>query len=306
LNLVKLQVSTPTRTLSLNHTLLTPTRSHTFTLSLSLSPLSLSLACSLTHPLSHTYVHTHTIALAHRLTYSLKLHTHCLSLVCLLSLLLPVLCVYSLHRRRSYVCHVALFTNSHALGTPTPGRTGRFLFTPIYFNLIQFRFWRACAPSFPSLVLTPFFGFFVSHSQPESGCERLNVSMHTQFDYSRLSKVCMKFISFSPSLPLALSRHPFHPSSRLYLCLSPEFSVSLPPFQLKFPDPLFLSPTTLPRFYSHLSACVHVSILIHIFIGKAVLERPLSPTISFLSCRIEGPLFDTGFSCGAPSVVARG
>ena len=41
-------------------------------------------------------------------------------------------------------------------------------------------------------------------------------------------------------------------------------------------------------------------------IGKAVFKRPLLPTISFLSCRIEGPVFDTGFSCGAPSAAAQG
>ena len=29
-------------------------------------------------------------------------------------------------------------------------------------------------------------------------------------------------------------------------------------------------------------------------------------TISFLSCQIEVPLFDTGFSCGAPSAAAQG
>jgi len=48
--------------------------------------------------------------------------------------------------------------------------------------------------------------------------------------------------SVSPALPftslaLALSRSPFHPLSRLYLSLSPAFSVSLPPFQLQSPDP---------------------------------------------------------------------
>jgi len=58
-------------------------------------------------------------------------------------------------------------------------RIGGFLFIPTYFCLIQFRFWRVCAPSFTSFVLAPFFGFFVSHSQLESGCERLSVSMHT-------------------------------------------------------------------------------------------------------------------------------
>jgi len=31
-----------------------------------------------------------------------------------------------------------------------------------------------------------------------------------------------------------------------------------------------------------------------IFIGNAVFKRPISPTISFLLCQIEGPLFDTG------------
>ena len=210
-------------------------------------------------------MYTHTISLGRRLPYSLKLHTHTLSLVYLFSLLLAVLCVYSLHGRCSYVCHVALSTNAHASGTPTPGRTGGFLFTPTYFNLIQFRFWRACAPSFPSLVLTPFFVFFVSHSQPESGCERLSVSLLFPPISLAFSKVCMQGLSFSPSPSIAPSRHPFHPSSRLYLCLSPAFSVSLPPFQLQSPDPLFLSPTSLPRLYSHSSACVHVSILIHIF-----------------------------------------
>jgi len=41
------------------------------------------------------------------------------------------------------------------------------------------------------------------------------------------------------------------------------------------------------------------------FIGKVVFKRPLSPTVSFFPCRIEGPLFDTGFSCGAPSAAVR-
>ena len=97
LNLVRLQVSTPTRTLSLNHTLFSLTHMHA--LSLPFSSLSL---------LSHTRTCTHTQLLSH--TGSL-IHSNCtlsLSLVYLLSLLLSVLCVYSLHRRRSYVCHVAL------------------------------------------------------------------------------------------------------------------------------------------------------------------------------------------------------
>ena len=64
-----------------------------------------------------------------------------------------------------------------------------------------------------------------------------------------VSKVRMQCMYFSHSLSIALSRHPFHPSSRLYLCLSPAFSVFLPPFQLQSPDPLFLSPTTLVRIY---------------------------------------------------------
>ena len=44
--------------------------------------------------------------------------------------------------------------------------------------------------------------------------------------------------------------------------------------------------------YVSMSLCLYVSM----FRGKAVFKRPLSPTISFLPCRIEGPLFDTGFS----------
>jgi hypothetical protein len=179
LNLVRLQVSTPTRTLSLNHTLFSHQPAHTHSRSLSPFLLSLSLLPARSLILSHTRTCTHTQFLSH--TGSL-IHSNCtlsLSLVYLLSLLLSVLCVYSLHRRRSYVCHVALSANAHAPGTPTPGRIGGFLFTPTYFYLIQFRFWRVCAPSFPSLVLTPFFGFFVSHSQLESGRECLSVSMHT-------------------------------------------------------------------------------------------------------------------------------
>jgi len=72
-----------------------------------------------------------------------------------------------------------------------------------------------------------------------------------------LSKVCMQCISFKLSPALALSRSPFQPLSRLHLSLFPAFSISLPPFQLHSPDPLILSPTTLPRLYSCSSVCVH-------------------------------------------------
>jgi len=89
---------------------------------------------------THTHVHTHIISLAHPLTHSLKLHTHSLSLVCLLSLLLAVFCVHCLHLRRSYVCHFALSTNAYATGTPTPGRIGGVLFKPICFHLNVFKF----------------------------------------------------------------------------------------------------------------------------------------------------------------------
>jgi hypothetical protein len=44
----------------------------------------------------------------------------------------------------------------------------------------------------------------------------------------------------------------------------------------------------------------------HSLIGKAVFKRLLPPTVSFLPCRIEGPLFDTGFSFSAPSAATRG
>ena len=33
-------------------------------------------------------------------------------------------------------------------------------------------------------------------------------------------------------------------------------------------------------------------------------ERPLSPTISFLPCQIDGPLFDVGGLCNAPAAAA--
>ena len=108
---------------------------------------------------THTHVHTHTISLANPLTHSLKLFTYALSLVCLLSLLLAVFCVHSLHLTRSYVCHFALATNAHAIGTPTPRRIGGLLFKPIYFHLNISKCWCACAPSSVSLVLTPYFPF---------------------------------------------------------------------------------------------------------------------------------------------------
>ena len=60
-----------------------------------------------------------------------------------------------------YVCHFALSTIAHATGTPTPGRIGGLLFKPINFYLNAFKIWFACAISSRSLVLTPFFGFFV-------------------------------------------------------------------------------------------------------------------------------------------------
>jgi len=68
-----------------------------------------------------------------------------------------------------------------------------------------------------------------------------------------LSKVCMQCISFLLSPALALSRSSFQPFSRLHLSLS----MSLAPFQRQSPDPLILSPTTLPRLYSCSSVCVH-------------------------------------------------
>ena len=44
----------------------------------------------------------------------------------------------------------------------------------------------------------------------------------------------------------------------------------------------------------------------HIFMGNPVFKRPLSPTISFLPCRIEGPLFDTGVVLRCAICTARG
>jgi hypothetical protein len=102
LNLVRLQVSTPTRTLSLNHTLFSHQPAHTHSRSLSPFLLSLSLARSLAHPLSHTYVHTHTISLAHWLTYSLKLHTLFVSRLSALSLTFCSLRVLS--PSQTFVC----------------------------------------------------------------------------------------------------------------------------------------------------------------------------------------------------------
>jgi len=65
----------------------------------------------------------------------------------------------------------------------------------------------------------------------------------------------------------------------------------------------------LPR-HSAWSVYIHghmyMNIYVYIFLGKAVFKRPLSPTISFLPCQIEGPLFDTGIFCGAPLAAARG
>ena len=51
---------------------------------------------------------------------------------------------------------------------------------------------------------------------------------------------------------------------------------------------------------------IYVCMYVYIFIVKVFFKRPLSPTMSFLPCRIEGPLFDTGVSCGAPCAAARG
>ena len=73
-----------------------------------------------------------------------------------------------------------------------------------------------------------------------------------------------------------------------------------------------LSPThthSLSRNAAMRDECAHCIIRVNItftFIGKAVFKRPLSPTISFLPCRIESPLFDTGVSCVAPSAAAQG
>jgi len=173
---------------------------------------------------------------------------------------------------------------------------GGLLFKPIYFYLIQIRICRACAPSSLSLVLTPVFWLLrlsLSAWEPpwrfECVCDYtiwlfIRRSMHTWLrrtlfgclsrSFSRalsspislaLSKVCMQCMSFALSLSLALSRYPFHPPSRLYLSLPPAFSASLPSFQIQSPNPLFLSPTTLPQFFSYSSVFVHVSILIHIY-----------------------------------------
>ena len=105
LNLVRLQVSTPTRTLSLNHTLFSHQPAHTHSRSLFPFLLSLSLLPARLLILSHTRTCTHTQLFSHTGSLILSNCTLSLSLVYLLSLLLSVLCVYSLHRRRSYVCH---------------------------------------------------------------------------------------------------------------------------------------------------------------------------------------------------------
>jgi len=287
-----LQVSTHTRTLSLNHTLFLQQPAHTHSRSLSLSVFSLSLSLSLARSLTLSFTHTctRTISLAHPPIHSNCTHSLSLRVVCLLSLLLAVFCVHSLHLRHSCVCQFSLSTNAHAPGTPTPGRMGGLLCKPIYFDLIQIRICRACAPSSVSLVLTSLFGYFVPHSQPESHREHLSVFMLTQIDYSYVEVCIHCCVELSLTLSLALSLFPYlsrpfqsmhaeHIFSTLaftdslslslppsfYLSLSPAFSASLPSFQIQSPNPLFLSPTTLPLFCSYSSVFVHVSILIHIY-----------------------------------------
>ena len=146
-------------------------RTHIHALSLSLSPLSLSLSLSLSRSLAHpltlflSHTCTCTISLEHQLLHSNCTHWLSLQVVCLLSLLLAVFCVHSLHLRRTYVCHFSLSTNAHAPFTPTPGRMGGLLFKPIFFHLIPIRICRACAPLSLSLVLAPSFRYVVSDSQ---------------------------------------------------------------------------------------------------------------------------------------------
>ena len=64
-----------------------------------------------------------------------------------------------------------------------------------------------------SLVLTLFFGFFVSHSQPESECdsqsesecEHFSVSKLSQFDYSYVGILKHRCVDLSSAVSLALS-----------------------------------------------------------------------------------------------------
>jgi len=77
----QLQVSTHTRILTQPHSLLTPTRSHTFTLLLSLSFSSRSLSRSISRSLSlsHTRAHTHNFSRTPAHLCTQTPHTHSLS-----------------------------------------------------------------------------------------------------------------------------------------------------------------------------------------------------------------------------------
>jgi len=255
-------VSTHTRTLSRHHTLFSHSnrmatmatlRSLTHSRSLSLSPLSLSLARSLAHPLSLSHTCTHTNSLHSRsLIHTNCTHTLSLSFVCSFSYLLSFAC--KLSPSQTFICvpFCTFYKRTRTRHTNSWQNGQICIYTNLFF-VIQFRFSRACGPSSLSLVLTPFFGIFVSHSQSESDCEHLSVCMHTQFDCSYVD-ICMHrcvelsfAVSLALSLPLCLSpclSRPFQSMHAVHVFFTLAFAHSLP---LSLPPSLQTLCLSLPR-----------------------------------------------------------
>jgi len=108
-----------------------------------------------------------------------------------------------------------------------------------------------------------FFGYFVSHSQPESHREDLSVFVLTQFDYSyvevcihgcvELSLAVSLALSLALSLPLSLSPFPKYacsacPLHSRFRSLSLAIPSTLPPDSISLSLPRSLPPSLLSRF----------------------------------------------------------
>ena len=103
-----------------------------------------------------------------------------------------------------------------------------------------------------------FFGYFISHSQPESHREDLSVFVITQFDYSYVEVCIHGCVELSLAVSLALS---LALSLPLSLSPFPKYACSACPLHSRFRSLSLAIPSTLPpdsminggRFYVHMS-----------------------------------------------------
>jgi hypothetical protein len=141
-----------------------------------------------------------------------------------------------------------------------------------------------------SLVLTLFFGFFVSYSQPESECdsqpesecEHFSVSKFTQFDYSYVGICKHRCVDLSSAVSLALS---LALSLPLSLSPFPQYACSANFFHSLFCSLSPAIPSTFPPDYVSLSDSFSVSLPLSSFSPPTFSSCPQPPSLDFVRTR---------------------